>query len=111
MPAHSIYLAKLSQSQRQDLLRSLWERQDHKCFLCDDEIDFELHSDDLHIDHIIPIVHQGPDDPMNFALVHGPCNEKKGATNLEIARRLHYFEEIQATARKANQRGANLNDI
>jgi HNH endonuclease len=111
MPAHSIYLAKLTHIQRDDLIRSLWDRQERKCFICDKEIDLELHGDDLHIDHVIPIVHQGPDDPMNFALVHGPCNEKKGATNLEIARRLYKFEDIQAAAKKDNQRGANLDDI
>src|SRR5262249_53032790 len=105
MPAHSIYLARLSQNQRHELEQTLWERQKHKCFLCDLEIDFDLHGKDLHIDHIIPIVHKGPDDPINFALTHGPCNEKKGATNLEIARRLLQFEELQSSARQANQRG------
>ena len=43
MPAHSIYLSKLSNSQRSDLLKKLWERQTHVCFLCAEEIDLELH--------------------------------------------------------------------
>jgi len=89
----------------------LWEQQQHRCFLCDGEIDLELHADELHIDHIIPIVHQGADDPINFALMHGRCNEKKSATNLEIARLLHRFEGIQDKARTANGRGADLDDV
>ena len=111
MPAHSIYLSKLSEAERHSLENKLWERQNHKCFLCDEEIDLELHQDDLHIDHIIPIVHQGPDDPMNFALMHEVCNKKKNATNLEIARLLNRFEKLQKQARETNERGANLDDI
>lgn len=111
MPAHSIYLSKLSEADRRTLERKLWERQNHKCFLCDEEIDLELHKDDLHIDHIIPIVHQGPDDPMNFALMHEVCNKKKNATNLEIARLLNRFEKLQKQARETNGRGANLDDV
>lgn len=111
MPAHSIYLSKLSEAKRAELEQRLWDQQQQVCFLCDEKIDLTLHADELHIDHIIPIVHQGADDPMNFALMHGPCNEKKSATNLEIARRLNRFEKLQEDARKLNGRGANLDDI
>lgn len=109
MPAHSIYLSKLSADERRNLERKLWDRQGKSCFLCDDEMDLDLH--DVHIDHIIPIVNRGPDDPMNFALLHSVCNEKKGATNLEIAHLLNRFEGMQKLAREANGRGANLDDI
>lgn len=111
MPAHSIYLSKLSEADRRNLERALWERQNHKCFLCDGEIDLDLHKDELHIDHVIPIVHQGPDDPMNFALMHEVCNKKKSATNLEIARLLNHFEKLQEQARATSGRGANLDDV
>ena len=111
MAAHSLYLAKLNSAQRADLERTLWERQSHRCFLCDDEIDLHLHAGQLHIDHIVPIVSRGPDDPMNFALAHASCNEKKSATNLEIARLLFRFERMQDRARLASGRGANLDDV
>lgn len=78
MPAHSIYLSKLASEEREDLKRKLCDRQGHLCFLCEGSIDLDLHGDDLHIDHIIPIVNRGPDDPINFALLHAVCNEKEG---------------------------------
>jgi hypothetical protein len=111
MAAHSLYLAKLTSQQRQDLERILWERQSHKCFLCDDDIDLQLHAGDLHVDHIVPIVARGADDPMNFALAHAACNEKKSATNLEIARLLFRFDALQNHARQTHGRGANLEDV
>ena len=104
MTTHSIYLSKLTDLARQGLEHKLWERQTHRCFLCDKDIDLQLHQNELHIDHVIPIVHQGPDDPMNFAIMHGTCNEKKSAANLEIARLLNLFESIQERARKENRR-------
>jgi 5-methylcytosine-specific restriction endonuclease McrA len=60
MPAHSIYLARLSEAERAALEKALWDRQTGKCFLCDEPIDFDVHGD-LHIDHIIPIVVRGAD--------------------------------------------------
>jgi hypothetical protein len=110
MPAHSIYLARLSESERASLEKVLWDRQSQKCFLCDEPIDFDVHSD-LHVDHIIPIVARGADDPINFALTHAPCNERKGATNLEIAKLLLRFQKLQDKAKVENGRGANLEDI
>lgn len=111
MPAHSIYLSKLTDAARKDLVRALWDRQSHRCFLCNEQIDLDLHSNHLHIDHIIPIVHQGADDPMNFALMHAICNERKSSANLEIARLLFRFSQLQEAARKENGRGATLHDV
>jgi hypothetical protein len=111
MPAHSIYLARLSDTDRAALEQRLYERQSGKCFLCDEPIDLDVQRESLHIDHIIPIVAKGPDDPINFALTHAPCNERKGATNLEIARLLARFHKIQDHAKAENGRGANLEDI
>jgi hypothetical protein len=109
MPVHSIYLSKLNQAQRSELVTRLWEGQSHRCFLCDEKIDLDLH--EIHIDHIVPIVHQGPDDPINFAVMHASCNETKSATNLEIARLLSRFAKLQETARVTNGRGATLHEV
>jgi len=111
MPAHSIYLSKLTDAARSALISDLWSRQSEKCFLCDGSIDLHLHSGQLHIDHVIPIVHQGPDDPMNFALMHAICNERKSSSNLEIARLLFRFGKLQESAKEENGRGATLHDI
>lgn len=111
MPVHSIYLSRLSAEQRMDLERRLHEKQSGMCFLCDGPIDLEVHKGALEIDHIIPIVARGPDDPSNFALVHANCNRKKGASDLRVARLLNLFERIQETARGKGDRGANLGHV
>lgn len=111
MPVHSIYLSRLDSKARARLLSELHERQNNRCFLCDESIDLDLHSDNLHVDHVVPIANQGADNPANFALTHSVCNEKKGSSNLEIARLLMRFERIEKEARAKNGRGANLQHI
>lgn len=111
MPAHSIYLSKLNDADRGALINNLWERQGGKCFLCAKPIDLHLHADQVHVDHIVPIVHQGADDPINFALMHAICNERKSSANLEIARLIFKFGELQESAREKNGRGATLHDV
>ena len=109
MPVHSIYLSKLNNVQRTELVRRLWDGQSHRCFLCDEQVDLDLH--EIHIDHIIPILHRGADDPINFAVMHANSNETKAATNLESARLLSRFAKLQEAARAANGRGATLREI
>jgi hypothetical protein len=48
---------------------------------------------------------------MNFALMHDLCNERKNATNLEVARLLIRFSKMQDAARKTGARGATLHDV
>jgi hypothetical protein len=48
---------------------------------------------------------------MNFALMHSICNERKSSANLEIARLLYRFGELQESAREQNGRGATLHDV
>lgn len=111
MPVHSNYLSRLNAEQRIDLERRLHERQSGVCFLCEAAIDLEIHKGTLEIDHVIPIVSKGADDPSNFALVHGNCNAKKGASDLRVARLLNLFERIQEKAREKGDRGANLSHL
>ena len=107
----SKYLASLTEEKRADLRRRLWERQGQVCFICEEEIDLHLHDGDLDIDHIDPLVADGLDAENNFALTHAACNRSKGASNLEIARRMSKFERLQEEARKGGKRGANLGDL
>lgn len=111
MPIHSIYLSKLTAEQRLDLTNRLYDQQSGACFLCDRPIDLEVHKGALEIDHVIPIAVKGPDDPSNFALVHGNCNAKKGASDLRVARLLNIFESLQEEAREKGDRGANLSHV
>ncbi len=96
---------------RGELEKRLLVRQSQRCFICDDPIDLTLHGGELDIDHIDPLVEQGLDAENNFALTHAPCNRSKGATNLEVARRLSEFGRLQAAAQAAGERGANLGHV
>ncbi|MCI0622673.1 MAG: HNH endonuclease [Acidobacteria bacterium] len=113
MPVHSIYLAKLSGDQREDLKRRLLERQSGVCFICEESIDLVLQRDTLEIDHIIPIASDGKDEENNFALTHGPCNRNKSASDLRVARVMARFSKIEEAADKEDHsgRGANLGHV
>ena len=107
----SRYLAALSADQRNQLEHKLLQRQSGRCFICDREIDFVLHSGQLDIDHIDPLLENGLDGENNFALTHASCNRSKGASNLQVARRLAEFERLQEQAQESGKRGADLGSV
>lgn len=109
--AQSRYLAGLGPEQRLKLEQKLLSQQTGHCFICDDPIDLMLHKGQLDIDHIDPLVEDGLDAENNFALTHASCNRSKGASNLQIARRLAEFERLQTSAQESGKRGANLGDV
>jgi hypothetical protein len=65
----------------------------------------------LEIDHIVPIASGGKDEENNFALTHEPCNRRKGASDLRVARVLHRFGRIEEEANRETGRGANLGHV
>lgn len=89
----SKYLNSLNEVQRKDLEQKLHAKQNNKCFICDDPIEFGLHQID--VDHIIPLNLGGKDIENNFALTHASCNREKQDTNLEVARTIHVFKKIE----------------
>lgn len=109
--AHSKYLSGLNPEQREQLERRLRDRQNGRCFICDEIIDLILHKGQLDIDHIDPLIKDGLDSENNFALTHAKCNRTKGASNLAVARRLAEFEKLQEQAIEQGKRGANLGDL
>ena len=111
MARHSEYLTRLSAQQRSELERRLLERQANKCFICDDIIDLELHEGQVHVDHIVPLAEDGPDDEHNFALTHSRCNQLKGASSLLVARCMAEFERLEQEAISHGERGANLGHL
>ena len=111
MASRSETLAALDSDARADLEQRLRDRQAGKCFICDEVIDLVLHAGALDIDHIVPVVEQGPDDENNFALVHAICNRRKGASDLRVARRMAEFEKLQTLAIERGERGANLGHV
>jgi CRISPR/Cas system Type II protein with McrA/HNH and RuvC-like nuclease domain len=98
--AHSKYLSGLNTEQWAQLQHRLHDRQKGRCFICDERIDFVLHKGQFDIDHIDPLIKDGLDSENNFALTHASCNRSKGASNLEVARRLAEFEKLQEQATK-----------
>lgn len=106
----SLYLSRLNQNQLKSLREELFDIQQGKCFICEKQMDLNLHSDNLDIDHIIPIKLEGKDDPSNFALTHSSCNRSKQASDLNVARILMKIEEMRNELLKEN-RGIHLGDI
>ncbi len=109
--AYSKYLSGLNTEQREQLEHRLRDRQNGRCFICDELIDLVLHKGQIDIDHIDPLIKDGLDSENNFALTHASCNRSKGASNLAVARRLAEFERLQEQAIEHGKRGANLGDV
>src|SRR6516164_8690825 len=111
MASHSPFLDALTDAEKVDLDKRLYDRQSGKCFICDNPVDLVLHKGQLEVDHIEPLAEGGADSENNFALVHSQCNRQKGASDLRVARRMAEFDRLQEEAKKAGERGANLGRV
>lgn len=106
----SQYLNSLSVEQRTDLEYRLHQTQIGKCFICEKNLDLQLHRGSIDIDHVEPLKVGGKDGPENFALTHSTCNRSKQASDLRVARVLARFAAIRDDVASDN-RGPNLNDV
>jgi hypothetical protein len=107
----SNYLSRLSPAERKNLINQLWEIQKGLCFISEEKIDIDLHYDQLDIDHVIPSMLGGKDDPSNFALTFASANRSKQASDLKLARILHRFKKIHDDVNEKEDRSPNLEDI
>lgn len=55
--------------------RAVLERDGMECQLCGGEVE----EGDVHLDHIVPYSHGGPDTVANLQVSHSRCNMRKGA--------------------------------
>ncbi|MGO0305025.1 HNH endonuclease [Endozoicomonas acroporae] len=105
----SKYLASLSEDQYSELTEQLWNIQNSQCFICESEIDLQIH--ETNIDHIVPLASKGKDSEANFALTHESCNKSKQDANLKIAKILQRLSKIQEKTKAENGKSASLKDV
>ena len=89
---NSKYLDSLNSDAKKALSDKLWQIQNHKCFICEKEIDLDINS--TNIDHIRPLANGGKDEPSNFAITHEHCNKSKQDADLLIAKKLFQLQDI-----------------
>jgi hypothetical protein len=105
----SKFLTSLSKPDYTALTKKLWDIQNHKCFICEDGIDLDLHT--TNIDHIVPLANKGKDSEDNFAVTHESCNKSKQDANLKIARILQRLIKIQKSVVSEQGKSASLKDV
>lgn len=84
-------LDKLSEGERDQLIRRLFDQQNGICYVCISLIILE--KDELDIDHIISLEREGPDNESNCGLTHARCNRSKGSKDLQLQRHLFKFRD------------------
>ena len=109
--AHSLYLSKLTDQQRDDLINRLWACQKGKCYICGKDIDLELHKKVIDIDHIVPLANGGKDEESNMALTFSEANRSKQAADLNLARINWIYKTLAEDLQRTENRNPNLNDV
>lgn len=93
---NSKYLDALSGDEYKALSKKLWAIQNHRCFICEEEIDLDVQT--TNIDHIHPLVTGGKDEENNFAITHEYCNKSKQDADLVVAKKIVQLDKILKAA-------------
>ena len=101
MVGNSKYLDSLNLEAKKKLSEKLWKIQNHKCFICEQEIHLDINS--TNIDHIRPLAGGGKDEPSNFAITHEHCNKSKQDADLVVAKKLFQLQEIIKEAESSKE--------
>ncbi len=109
--ANSIFLGRLNNDERKELVNRLWTIQKGKCFITGKDIDLQLHEGQLDIDHIVPLTNGGKDDESNFALTFSYANRSKQAADLNLARINWQFKTLCDELQHSDNRNPNLTDV
>ena len=72
--------------------KQLTSRDGHECFYCGKEFG----TDDLTVEHLLSVVHQGPNRMENLVLACQPCNEV--ADNLTVKQKVELRDELRGNA-------------
>ena len=99
----SLYLRRLSEQDRAELIDTLLESQNGNCFICGKKVDRILQKDNIDIDHVEPTKVGGKDGPENFAVTHDRCNRSKQASDLRVARILASFDHLAGSIASKNR--------
>lgn len=93
---NSKYLDSLTKKEYYELSHKLWDIQNHKCFICEQDIDIDLNN--TNIDHIRPLANNGKDELSNMAITHEHCNKSKQDADLIVAKKIAKLEKIMQEA-------------
>jgi hypothetical protein len=96
------FLNSLTPSDRDVLVRRLWDHQRGLCYISGEPIDLHVHEVDL--DHIIARSRGGLDDESNIGLALAHHNRSKGVRDLELQRRIHrFYRDLEARQNAAGR--------
>lgn len=90
---HSKILDSMNNDEKEQFNKELWEIQNHKCYICEEEIVLGVHT--TNIDHIKPLANNGKDHKNNMAITHEHCNKSKQDSDLDVAKRICLLQKIK----------------
>jgi hypothetical protein len=84
--------ARVKRRRRSDaVVTAIRQRDGDLCFFCREPVD----EDDESIEHLVPVIHQGPNHLSNLALAHRQCNSDAGHQDAMTKISAHVAAEVR----------------